>query len=73
MTNRNRPRAIDNTLPPLLTVPRGLPAQAADELINWLRDLVDAIEEHYDDELTRYRRQTDPRQHDMWAQRDPPF
>lgn len=59
--------------PPFIAAPGELSAHAADTLIEWLRDIAYAIEEHYGDDLEQYRCQPDPRQHDLWPKHDPPF
>lgn len=73
MTHRYRPCNYRQKLPPLITIPNQLSTPDADALIEWLHDVACAIEEHYADALEEYHARPDPRQQNLWPDRDPPF
>jgi len=62
---------IDNS--PLLALPTNLSDETAATLLDFLYEAVRLVEEHYADQLLRYYHRPDPRQTDLWDDRDPPF
>lgn len=59
--------------PPLIALPDNLCDEAAVALLEWLYEAARLIESHYAGQLHRYYHRPDPRQHELWDARDPPF
>ena len=59
--------------PPLIALPEELSDEAAAMLLELLYEASSALENHYAGQLHRYYHRTDPRQHQLWDERDPPF
>jgi len=57
---------------PLIALPEELSDKAAAQLLAFLYDITRALENHYATELHRYHHALDERQHDLWAEQDPP-
>lgn len=49
---------------PLVCLPVDLSDEAAAQLVEFLREFTEALENHYYAQLKRYYRSTDPAQHD---------
>lgn len=59
--------------PPLVSVPGELSDEAAAQLLDFLYELAHVLENTYADQIHRYHQTTDPRQRELWSERDPPF
>jgi len=59
--------------PPLIALPHELSDEAAAALLELLYETARALEGHYAGQLHRYYQRPDPRQHELWDGRDPPF
>ena len=71
MNARNATMHADE--PPLIALPDALSDEAAAALLEWLYEAARIIESHYAGQLHRYYNRPDPRQHELWDARDPPF
>ncbi len=58
---------------PIIALPTELSDQAAAETLELLYAIATVIENHYADQIRRYRFPLDPRQNDLWEETDPPF
>jgi len=58
---------------PAVVLPEALSDESAAQLLELLYAIARAVEEHYAAQLHRYHHRGDERQHDLWADHDPPF
>jgi hypothetical protein len=58
---------------PIIVLPHELSDQAAAETLELLYAIATFIENHYADQIRRYRCPVDQRQNDLWEDTDPPF
>lgn len=58
---------------PIIELPTELSDQAAAETLELLYAIATFIENHYADQIRRYRFPVDQRQPDLWEETDPPF
>ena len=58
---------------PFLVLPPELSDQAAAETLELLYAIATFIENHYADQIRRYRCPVDQRQNDLWEETGPPF
>jgi hypothetical protein len=59
--------------PPLIALPDSLSDEAAVTLLQCLRDITRALEQHYAAQLQRHHHRPDQRQQTLWPPSDPPF
>jgi len=64
---------MNDHYPPVVTVPEGLPDEAAAKLLEFLYEFANVFESYYAGQLHRYYHCTDERQADLWQEQDPPF
>lgn len=59
--------------PPLVVLPTELSDEAAAHFLDFLYETLRAFENTYAEQIQRYHQTPDPRQRDLWPERDPPF
>ena len=70
-TPETRPMHPDHA--PILVLPNALSDQAAAETLELLYAIATVVENHYADQIRRYRFPADQRQQPLWKETDPPF
>ena len=58
---------------PILVLPNALSDQTAAETLELLYAIATVVENHYADQIRRYRFPADQRQQPLWKETDPPF
>ena len=58
---------------PIVVLPTELSDQAAAETLELLYEIARVFENHYANQIRRYRFPVDERQNDLWDETDPPF
>ena len=64
---------MNSHYPILVALPDELSDEAAAQLLECLYELARALENTYAEQIRRYYQAPDPRQGELWPQRDPPF